>query len=90
VGNSAGDEGGAWEVCCGGDFGGRPDSSRRFGWCVWFSEKVAGKSSYCGGSGGLERKVGKPELKRFAEKISHRKTVGRPGIHGVGLSLSRL
>jgi hypothetical protein len=27
---------------------------------------------------------------RFAEKISHRKTVGQPGIHSVGLSLNRL
>jgi len=29
--------------------------------------KIAGKSSY-GGSGGLERKVGKPELKRGLPK----------------------
>jgi len=30
--------------------------------------KNAGKSSYGGGSGGLERKVGKPELKRGLPK----------------------
>lgn len=30
--------------------------------------KVAGKSSYGGSSGGLERKVGKPELKHGLPK----------------------